>query len=146
MREISAQSSYCGQNDLRAHFGLGDAAIINSIAVEWLSGAVETYNTVNGNDFITIIEGQGILKVGSIEKEGNIKIYPNPTKDFLNIEAKNHIEIAAVNIYNVLGQLAMTISDAPEVSAVDVSGLASGNYFIKIDSQEGTFQSKFIKN
>ena len=38
MREISAQTSYCGQNDLRAHFGLGNATLVDSIKVEWPAG------------------------------------------------------------------------------------------------------------
>jgi hypothetical protein len=145
LREISAQSSYCGQNDLRAHFGLGDATVVNSIVVQWLSGTEETYTNIGGSQFITIIEGQGILKVGSIEENPNdIKIYPNPANDFLNIQSKNPIEIASINIYNALGQFAMT--SASNENGVDVSDLSAGIYFVKISSDQGTFNSKFVKN
>lgn len=37
MREVSAQSAYRGQNDMRVHFGLGDAAAIDSLIIKWSS-------------------------------------------------------------------------------------------------------------
>lgn len=37
-REISAQSGYCGQNSLTAHFGLGDATTARRIIVDWPAG------------------------------------------------------------------------------------------------------------
>lgn len=144
MREISAQSSYCGQNDLRAHFGLGDAEIVQTIVVEWLSGTVETYVNINSNHFISIVEGEGILKVGSIDTIDNqIKVYPNPANDFLNIQSKGNINIASVSIYNTLGQLVSATTD--NTAAVDISNLSSGNYFVKINSDAGNSNAIFIK-
>jgi hypothetical protein len=146
MREISAQSSYCGQNDMRAHFGLGDAVTVNSIVVEWLSGTTEMYTDVTGNNFITIVEGEGILKVTSVETENNgIRIYPNPAKDILNIKAKNETKITAVEIYNALGELALTIVDAEKVSEVNISNLAAGHYLVRVHSNKGISNMKFIK-
>ena len=37
MREVTAQSGYTGQN-LRVHFGLGNATVIDSLRIEWPSG------------------------------------------------------------------------------------------------------------
>ncbi|ESU21188.1 hypothetical protein FEDK69T_25550 [Flavobacterium enshiense DK69] len=72
-------------------------------------------------------------------------LYPNPVKDVLNIETKQTIEVSSINIYNQLGQLVLVVPNAQNVSKVDVSGLASGNYFIKINSDKGTSNTKFIK-
>ncbi|MBX9448312.1 MAG: ASPIC/UnbV domain-containing protein [Taibaiella sp.] len=49
MREISAQSSYCGQNDLRAHFGLGDADLIDSVIITWPLGSQSIYTSLEPN-------------------------------------------------------------------------------------------------
>jgi hypothetical protein len=92
MREISAQSSYCGQNDLRAHFGLGDADQIETIVVKWLSGAEETYSNINENQFITIVEGQGILGFNQATPKSNLRIYPNAATDFLHIDRSDRSE------------------------------------------------------
>ncbi|RTY86333.1 T9SS type A sorting domain-containing protein, partial [Flavobacterium sp. GSN2] len=73
-------------------------------------------------------------------------VYPNPVKDVLNITAKETIEVTSFNIYNTLGQLVMVIPNAQNIRTVDVSGLTYGNYFIKINSDKGTSNTKFIKN
>jgi hypothetical protein len=40
----------------------------------------------------------------------------------------------------------LVIPNAQKVSSVDVLGLTAGNYFIKINSDKGTSNTKFIKN
>jgi hypothetical protein len=35
VREVKSGSSYLGQNDIRAHFGLGDAARVDRLQVRW---------------------------------------------------------------------------------------------------------------
>jgi Leucine-rich repeat (LRR) protein len=72
-------------------------------------------------------------------------LYPNPVNDVLNIETKQTIEVSSISIYNQLGQVVLVVPSAQNVSKVDVSSLASGNYFIKINSDKGTSNTKFIK-
>ncbi|GAA4757932.1 MULTISPECIES: DUF7619 domain-containing protein [Flavobacterium] len=74
------------------------------------------------------------------------KLYPNPVSNNLNIEAKDTIEISSISIYNTLGQLVLVVPNAQNIKTVDVSNLSSGNYFIKINSDKGTSNTKFIKN
>jgi Leucine-rich repeat (LRR) protein len=73
-------------------------------------------------------------------------VYPNPVHDVLNISAKESIEVSSINIYNTLGQLVLVIPNAQNTKTVDVSALTTGNYFIKINSDKGTSNTKFIKN
>lgn len=72
-------------------------------------------------------------------------VYPNPANNVLNIETKQTIEVTSVSIYNQLGQLVLVIPNAQNTKSVDVSSLSSGNYFIKINSDKGTSNTKFIK-
>ena len=55
VREISGQSGYCGQN-LIAHIGLGDAAVIDSLIFEWPSGATEIFNDIIPNQILSVTE------------------------------------------------------------------------------------------
>jgi hypothetical protein len=64
----------------------------------------------------------------------------------LNISAKESIEVSSINIYNTLGQLVLVIPNAQNTKTVDVSSLTTGNYFIKINSDKGTSNTKFVKN
>ncbi len=70
-------------------------------------------------------------------------LYPNPTKDVLNIQTKQDLEVNSIEIYNQLGQIVMAVTNA--VNAVDVSNLASGTYFVKINTEKGSANAKFVK-
>jgi len=72
-------------------------------------------------------------------------LYPYPAKSVLNISSKETIEVKSISIYTTLGQLVLVIPNAEKVSKIDVSGLTSGNYFIKINSDRGTSNTRFIK-
>lgn len=70
-------------------------------------------------------------------------IAPNPVNDFLIIKKKADIDISSLSVYNALGQLVMTVLEPN--SDIDVSELKSGNYFIKVISNDGTSSINFIK-
>ncbi len=55
-REISAQNSFNGHNSLISHFGLGNAAIVDSIIVEWLSGSKTVLTNVPSKQQLNITE------------------------------------------------------------------------------------------
>jgi enediyne biosynthesis protein E4 len=60
--EIRSGSSYLSQNDLRLHFGLGDATSISSVRILWPSGKDETLKDVPSDFIYTIVEGSGITE------------------------------------------------------------------------------------
>ena len=68
---------------------------------------------------------------------------PVPAKNVLTITTKQNVVMSSVSIYNTLGQL-VQISTNPNEN-IDVSGLKTGSYFIKIVSDKGTASSKFVK-
>jgi uncharacterized repeat protein (TIGR01451 family) len=70
-------------------------------------------------------------------------LYPNPAINELNINLKSAIEINSIQIYNTIGQL-VTVQTGNALK-VDVSNLKFGNYFIKINTNEGFSTSQFIK-
>lgn len=74
-------------------------------------------------------------------KEVNIKVFPNPTNDKLNVslpQLKN--EILNISIYSELGQLFRKLSLSQNENgnvSVDVQSLPSGNYILKLEKQNG---------
>jgi hypothetical protein len=58
--EVRSGSSYLSQNDLRLHFGLGDAVAVSSVQIIWPSGKRETYKDLTADFIYTIVEGSGI--------------------------------------------------------------------------------------
>ena len=70
-------------------------------------------------------------------------LYPNPAKDVLNIQAKQDLAVNSIEIYNQLGQIVMATTNA--INSVDVANLASGTYFVKVNTEKGIANTKFVK-
>ena len=60
MREISAKNGFMSQGEMVAHFGLGDAASVDSLRIEWPSGLVDSLRNVEVDQFLVITEGQSL--------------------------------------------------------------------------------------
>jgi len=54
MREIGGGNRH--QNDLRPHFGLGNATVATKVRVEWPSGIIEEFSNLARDRFYTIVE------------------------------------------------------------------------------------------
>ena len=74
-----------------------------------------------------------------------ITIYPNPAATVVNLEVNGDIIIESLEVYNIVGQMVLTMPKANNTSAIDVASLAPGTYMLKVKSNKGTTNSKFIK-
>jgi hypothetical protein len=59
-REVKAGSSYLGQNDVRVHFGLGEAPLAERIEIHWPGGMIDVLEGIQANQILTVLEGGGI--------------------------------------------------------------------------------------
>jgi hypothetical protein len=82
-------------------------------------------NTAVRNYQLNVITGINDIK------NANIKIYPNPTNNVINIEGLNKNENNAIQIFDVQGKLVIT-KTITEKGRVDLSELNKGVYVIKI--------------
>src|SRR5262249_51975258 len=57
--EVRSGSSFDSNNDMRVHFGLGNAAKVEWVEVRWPSGLVERFEGVAVDEIATIKEGSG---------------------------------------------------------------------------------------
>ena len=61
--EVHSGGSVMSQSDLRLHFGLGSAKVVDSIEVRWpTTQKLETFTNIECNQILTIKEGAGIIK------------------------------------------------------------------------------------
>jgi len=78
-------------------------------------------------------------------EQGVIRVYPNPTKKQLTIECRDGAcPVLTVEIYSVVGQKLMQLPCKDVINhvfTIDVSGLANGMYYLKIDNKV----IKFVK-
>ena len=88
-------------------------------------------------DYSLTIQEQ--LKAVDFDKS-TVKIFPNPTANFVTIQSETAIE--NIKVYNTLGQLIINQKD----SKLNLSSHTSGIYFVQIQLENGNeFSQKIIK-
>jgi len=123
-----------------------------------ISGATnQTYSyTQNGVYFVEIANAEGCTAKSdeiTIDNVGiknyelrntNYVIYPNPTTGRLTINCEDKGACPLVKVYNVAGQVVYTstVSALSTETTIDISHLANGLYFLKVDNK----MFKIIKN
>jgi hypothetical protein len=104
-------------------------------------------DTPNDNTFILnqVASSYGLLNNVTNTLDNNFIVYPNPTTNTLYIENKS-AKKQSIKVYNSIGQLVININEAEKITALDVTPLNTGNYFIIIQTDKGIYKRKFIKN
>jgi hypothetical protein len=60
--EVRSGGSYYSQNDLRLHFGLDKAEMVESVEIRWPSGQVDTWKSLAANKLYVLAEGGKLVK------------------------------------------------------------------------------------
>ncbi|GAA4759149.1 MULTISPECIES: T9SS type A sorting domain-containing protein [Flavobacterium] len=104
----------------------------------WSCGSSGVTNSVANT--ITILP----LAVSEFETISNLKLYPNPMANSLNIDFQN-LTNASVTIYDVNGRL-LRANNLTELSnTIPTSDFQKGIYFFKIQSNEGSVTKRIVK-
>jgi hypothetical protein len=74
-----------------------------------------------------------------------IRVYPNPTSESVNIEIPNLKELASISIFDLTGRLVLTIDSYEILTKIDVSNLNEGTFVLKIMTSNITKTVKFVK-
>lgn len=107
--------------------------------------------TVNGDYTVTATTAEGCTETATYKvsgigldelNESEIAIYPNPVNNVLNINSE--LEVNNLRIVDAQGR---TIMENILISngSIEVSELASGNYFLIGESEKGNFVRRFVK-
>lgn len=79
-------------------------------------------------------------------KSNSLKVYPNPTAQFLYIGKESDKTYKEISIIDMSGKIALKKNSHHFNEPVDVSSLIPGNYIIiSKDSEGNTYRNKFIK-
>ncbi|NHN24471.1 T9SS type A sorting domain-containing protein [Flavobacterium jejuense] len=95
---------------------------------------------ITTNTYTTTIQA---LSSQDFDFVSQFTLYPNPVKDVLHFNSKENLEIQSVEIYNMLGQIVISVPNA--TTSIDISTLTKENYFVKINTEKGSANTKFIK-
>ncbi len=127
-----------GNNQIITFFNVTNNPNLTCIFVD--DAVYSTSNWLDIDATSTFVETQEACNVLEI-KEFTIKnlvIYPNPVRDYIYIKNDSFIAIKTVKIYTVLGKEIINSN----LSAIDVSKLEKGMYYIHLIAQNGETVTK----
>ena len=102
------------------------------------------YYRLKTNDLDGSSRYDGSIIVVNMERNGLVKLFPNPTTGKMTIQLHSETEIdTRLRIFNVLGEavkdLSLTFSKGENWLPVDVSELPNGTYFLDMGQGEKSF-------
>lgn len=114
-----------------------------SIPIIYAHGSSSTYAYHGGTRGFTLI---GVTLSTKVDELLSFSISPNPSSDLINIKLPSDTETAKVAIFDYTGRLLNTKNVSSTSKIIDVSNLATGTYFIQINSGNKIGMQRFIKN
>ncbi|MCX6286041.1 MAG: T9SS type A sorting domain-containing protein [Bacteroidetes bacterium] len=102
-----------------------------------VTNAFGSVNTMVKNGYIYV----GGVGVGEAS-QANIKVYPNPVKDIMTIESGSGIQ--QVQVFSITGQMLINQQADGKTVTLSTSLLKSGVYFLKVTTDNGSFDKKIV--
>jgi len=152
LREIHAGSNYASQNPAEAHFGLGNATSISVLRIEWPSGAVDVFNDLPVNRFMTFEEGHitSVVEPAWGDPSGSIAAlgaYPNPAPGAAAIRVSSAAPLpVTLRLFDGAGRWLRTIEDSRAITGPRElvwdgrdrfeRRVAAGSYFYSVECRE----------
>ena len=78
------------------------------------------------------------LGISQSELNSSIKLYPNPTRNILNVES-SLVPVTKIEFYSVLGHKVM---ETFNVEAINIENLSAGIYMVKLHTETGVSATK----
>ena len=89
---------------------------------------------------------------GIADYSRHVRVYPNPTQDFINVECTlDNVpgDGISVEVLDVYGKVVRTVveanNDSPLQTRINVSSLAAGMYFVRVATEAGVVTKAFVK-
>ena len=76
-----------------------------------------------------------------LNNSGEVKVYPNPANEYVNIEALGY-KINKIELLNLLGQTLIANEVNATIARINTSDLLSGTYFVKVNIDSNIFTKK----
>tara|TARA_R110000787_G_scaffold15134_3_gene46799 strand:- start:1697 stop:3049 length:1353 start_codon:yes stop_codon:yes gene_type:complete len=137
------------KNDGLGNFGVEQVISVNVEAPRGVfaadidnDGDMDVFSTSIADHKIAWYENLTIL---GIEDNISLKItlYPNPARTILNIENTSNTSIEGIKLLDVLGRL--VLQERNPSTQLDISNLPTGLLFVQIETDNGSFVKKVIK-
>jgi hypothetical protein len=159
MREISGSpTAFEFQRELRAHFGLGDAAVADSVVVEWPSGVVQVLTATAADQSLVITESAAVdaAPAPAAPRTELRLLHPNPFRSSVSV-AYSLARPGAVDlaVYDVAGRRVRRLAEGVRPAGEAVirwdgrdearAAVGAGVYFVRLRTPDADVTRKTLR-
>lgn len=109
----------------------------------WPYGIAGEWNDIAlTNSIYYVIEYNNTLGIRSNEQLASLQIFPNPTKE--KIEVTSTIEIKKIEVRAVDGKIVRAVNAVKKIEIIDLTGLTNGIYFVDVTTKDNSVITKKI--
>ena len=116
----------------------GAIVTVNNVDASTTGTYTVTYNVsdASGNDAVQVTRTVNVVSSLSVDDitRLNLKVYPNPTKDYWKLTAKETIN--SIKLYDAIGRKVLYLTPKSETSEIDATLLANGVYILIINNRK----------
>ena len=118
-------------------------------STNWLSNETTNYNLWSYDVTVGSVPGEigtvGTLSVSGLELGRNVMIYPNPSKDYFNLNFRKNYNNVEIDILSISGQVVKKINTNTSNPKINASDFPPGMYFLRIKADDYFTIEKVVK-
>lgn len=93
-------------------------------------------------EYDLVSKNNQVLSIETFEIGGELRVFPNPSSAFVNLQKPEALEVDSITIYNTMGQL---LYQSEWTEKIDVSSFSSGMLFIQFQTNKGRINKSLLK-
>ena len=75
----------------------------------------------------------------------SINLMPNPADNYIELRVNSNVDVKEAVVYNAFGQMVQTVVLTDNHARIDLSNMAAGMYFVRVNGERVMATKKFIK-
>ena len=99
----------------------------------------------NQSDFVNTTFTTLVDAINDVTLAQNISLMPNPADNYIELSINSNVEVKEAVVYNAFGQMIQKVELNDNHARIDLSDMAAGMYFVRVNSDNVSATKKFIK-
>jgi len=99
----------------------------------------------NQSDFVSATFTTTGVGIDNISLANSISLMPNPADNYIELSINSNVEVKEAVVFNAFGQMIQTVQLTENHARIDLSDMAAGMYFVRVNGEGVTATKKFIK-
>ncbi len=99
----------------------------------------------NQSDFVSTTFTTQTVGIDNITLANSINLMPNPADNYIDLSINSSVEVKEAVVFNAFGQMIQKVELTDNHARIDLSDMAAGMYFVRVNNDNVSATKKFIR-